>query len=56
MKSHSELIRPTEHIVCPTCKEKSTHVGTQDYCDVYVCKQQHLTRIKVGAKREVFNE
>lgn len=54
MTSHSELIRSAEHIICPTCKEKSTRVGAQDYCDVYVCDNEHLTRIRVGAKRKIW--
>lgn len=50
----NEPIRGAEHIVCPTCKKKATRVGAQDYCDVYVCEDKHLTRIKIGSKREVW--
>jgi hypothetical protein len=47
-----------EHIACPTCTKptKATRVGAQDYCDVYVCKNEHITRIKVGAPRKEWNE
>jgi hypothetical protein len=46
------------NIVCPICGNKSTRVGAQDYCDVYVCEidSTHLTRIKVGAVRTEWNE
>ena len=52
MTSHSDLIIGTEFIVCPVCNKKSTRVGTQDYCDIYVCEEQHLTRIKINALRK----
>jgi hypothetical protein len=50
------LIKAPEHIVCPVCAKMSTRVGAQDYCDVYVCEDKHLTRIKVGAKRKIWPE
>lgn len=43
------LKRGSERIVCPTCSEKSLRVGAQDECDVYLCEQGHVTRVKVGA-------
>lgn len=56
MTSPSE--KAPEHIFCPDCEGKSTRVGAQDSCDVYVCESDtsHLTRIKVGAPRKVWNE
>lgn len=49
------MTSPSE-IYCPTCNGKATRVGAQDYCDVYVCAEKHLTRIKVGAPRKVWDE
>lgn len=45
-------------IECPVCTKPtpSTRVGTQDSADIYVCKEQHLTRIRIGAPRKVWNE
>jgi len=40
-----------QEIKCPTCQKKATRVGAQDACDVYVCEEQHITRIKVDAPR-----
>lgn len=56
MTSPSEPIRGAEFIVCSTCSERATRVGAQDSCDVYVCEQQHITRVKVGAPRTEWNE
>jgi hypothetical protein len=38
------------------CDMPSTRVGTQDECDVYVCPRQHITRIRVGDKREAYHD
>jgi len=43
-------------IECPKCSNPSIRAGAQDYCDVYVCRDGHLTRIKVGATRKEWDE
>jgi hypothetical protein len=43
--------KAAEYIVCPTCSKKATRAGAQDACDVYVCEEQHITRIRVGFPR-----
>ena len=47
-----------EHIECPQCSRptKATRVGTQDYCDVYTCKEGHLIRIHIDRPRKEWNE
>lgn len=54
-ESH-QLIKGAECIVCPRCGDKSTRQGAQDYCDVYLCNNKHLTRIKIGQPRKVWEE
>lgn len=65
MTSHSNtsnpddlLTRGTETIECPNCSKPSPakRVGAQDYCDIYVCNDEHLTRIKIGAARKEWDE
>lgn len=48
------LTRGAEYIECPQCSKPtpSQRMGAQDYCDVYICKDGHLTRIKIGATRK----
>lgn len=45
--------KAAEHIVCPECGSKSTRVGAQDACDIYVCTNDatHLTRIRINFPR-----
>lgn len=52
MTEDDKLKRGPEVITCPTCKQPSVRQGAQDFCDVYVCENNHLTRIKVGANRD----
>ena len=46
--SDIELIRGRKYIICPICNERAERVGAQDYCDVYLCEKQHITRIKIS--------
>jgi len=38
-------------IKCPECSQVANRVGAQDACDVYVCPDNHLTRVKVGTRK-----
>lgn len=53
--NETELIRGEQYIVCPICSDRAERVGAQDDCDVYVCEQKHLTRIKIGSSRKVLD-
>lgn len=35
-------------VACVACGNKAERVGAQDYCDVYVCAYDHITRFVVG--------
>lgn len=56
MTEFDKLARGAEFIHCPICNNKAKRIGTQDYCDVYVCVDAHGVRIKVGAPRKVWDE
>ncbi len=56
MNEYDKLTRGAEFIHCKICNKKAKRIGTQDYCDVYVCEDAHGFRIKVGAPRKEWNE
>lgn len=45
------LKRGAPRIKCPDCDKVAERVGAQDACDVYVCPNDHLTRVKVGTRK-----
>ena len=52
MNKEKELKRGTPIIKCPQCDLVAGRVGAQDYCDVYVCDNKHVTRVKVGTNQD----
>lgn len=46
-----ELKRGAPRIKCPDCSLVGIRTGAQDNCDVYVCPNGHLTRVKVGTRK-----
>lgn len=43
-------------IVCPTCSKKAERVGAQDGCDVYLCIEKHVTRVRLNAERKEWKD
>lgn len=43
-------------IVCPDCKKRAERVGAQDGCDVYVCAEKHVTRVRLNWPREEWKD
>lgn len=55
MFKFEELIRGAPKIACPDCGNVAIRQGTQDLCDVYLCPNNHVTRIKLGSPRNVLD-
>lgn len=51
-------IRGAPRIVCPRCTKPTVaeRAGAQDGCDIYVCKNEHITKVKLSAPRTEWNE
>lgn len=45
-------------IECPKCSKPTPadRVGAQYECDVYICKEEHITMIRVNGPRKVWDE